>query len=488
MSKRAFKTDESFLEKISIGAVGTSRVFKDLEATGHSPMELERGSMSFKIWKKIKIKRVRVPDILCIDCGRRFESRAKTYLKITMSHSSSDPERGWDSGLADRDLISFVKCHKSGDRPIDWKADELVQYVYVEDMRDALNKKNVISEKPKGATEGFEARLTWPSAVAKANGVVFDVGKNFLKYKRIKDDRTIRLSLNRKSIWLNPLVKVGSTVKENQIVASVVPVHSAPECKKNLTEAYYLDLTKSIVLSDRYAAAKALSHFKSARTIENLLRIMKDEKEHIYVRLEAASSLLKMGKSESMSFFEKILKDPYLQNRLECVIILGEIEDNFSSLDLLMKTLSDDAQTPEIRAGAAWALGELRNKEALEALVKTFDNTKMEIKIEAARALVKLNEKFVKETVSLISKSNDLQRAGVSWSLSKSGNFSIADLLKVMGDDETRKWVTWIIGTQKEEKYINEIEQLKEKDPEVYFGVTVLWKVMSSWVNGLEIY
>lgn len=178
MSRRSFKGDVSFLEKISAGAIGTSRVFDDLKKKGHFPIELERGSMSFKIWKKIKIKRVRVPDILCVKCGKRVESRAKTDLQVTMSHSISDPERGWDAGLNDNDFIAFVKCTKSGDHPIDWKADELVQYVNVKTMREALRNNSVLIEKPKGATEGFEARLTWPSAIAKADGLVTSIDRD----------------------------------------------------------------------------------------------------------------------------------------------------------------------------------------------------------------------------------------------------------------------------------------------------------------------
>src|SRR6266699_648648 len=104
---KSFKTDESFLEKIAIGATGTRRTFDDLKNQGHDPMELERGSMSFKIWKAIKVKRVRVPDILCLRCGRRVESRAKTNMEISMSHSSSNPERGWDFGLEDSDMVAL---------------------------------------------------------------------------------------------------------------------------------------------------------------------------------------------------------------------------------------------------------------------------------------------------------------------------------------------------------------------------------------------
>lgn len=169
------------------------------------------------------------------------------------------------------------------------------------------------------------------------------------------------------------------------------------------------------------------------------------------------------------------------------MIVLGEIGQPESS-DLLVKTLLDTRQHPEIRAGAAWSLGELRDKKALIALVTAFDAVDKEIRVEAARALVKLNEQYADETLKLMSTSTDFQRAGISWTLSKAGNFTVHDLIGVMTDDEARKWIAWIIGTQKEQKYISQIEELKKKDTEVYFAVTVLWKVISSWVNGLEIY
>jgi len=487
MSRRAFKTDVSFLEKISAGATGTTRVFEDLKRQGHSPIELERGSMSFKIWKKIKIKRVRVPDILCVRCGIRVESRAKTDLQITMSHSISDPNRGWDFGLTDNDFIAFVQCVKSGERPIDWRADELVQYVKVQEMRKALAEKKVVSVKPKGATEGFEARLTWPSDVAKADGRVISIDHNCLKFRRKDDNRIIRLQLRKGDIALTPLVRVGDTIKKNQILASVVTASDKIRCGGTLTQSYYVELMKSASLSDRYGAAKALSFFKSNETIKALKSKMDDEKEHIYIRLESASSLLKMGDKESLPFFEKMLSDQYLENRLECVIVLGEIGQR-ESTDLLIKTLLDTKQHSEIRAGAAWSLGELKDKSALNAMVMAFDAVDREIRIEAARAMVKLNEFFVQDTVKLMRSSNDSQRAGISWSLSKSGNFTVHDLLAIMNSDDTRKWVAWIIGTQNEQRYISQIEELKQRDKEVYFAVTVLWKVMSSWVNGLEIY
>lgn len=145
-NRRAFKSGISFLEKISIGAIGTQQVFKDMENEGHKPIELERGSRSFKIWKEIKIKRIRVPDILCVACGTRVESRAKTNFQISMSHSFSDPERGWDYGIDDSDFVAFVTCERIGESPIDWKADEYVQYISVSELRAAQRNEDAIIE------------------------------------------------------------------------------------------------------------------------------------------------------------------------------------------------------------------------------------------------------------------------------------------------------------------------------------------------------
>ena len=94
-NRRSFKSDESFLEKISIGAAGTIAVLDNLKKQGHSPIELERGSTSFKIWKNIKIKRIRVPDVLCLDCGTCVECRTKTNRKfLCRTHMPTPNEAG----------------------------------------------------------------------------------------------------------------------------------------------------------------------------------------------------------------------------------------------------------------------------------------------------------------------------------------------------------------------------------------------------------
>lgn len=486
-NRQSLKTDVSFLEKISIGATGTKKVFDDLKRQKHVPIELERGSMSFKIWKGIKIKRVRVPDLLCVSCGKRVESRAKTKLQITMSHSIASPERGWDFGLNDNDFIALVSCSKVGEEPIDWRASDLVQYIQVSHLRKAFVAKKIITERPKGVEEGFETRITWPCAVASSDGRVVGINDR-IKFQRTGDGRTISLVLKKKEIALKPIVSVNDIVKQDQIIASIVPVIQKFDCAKNKNTCNYRKMLKSTSLSDRYAASKALSHFsKDQQGIDALVEKMNDQKDHIYIRLEAASSILKLGRIESLDFFKQVLQDTYLENRLEGVIILGEIQ-NKHSLDMLIKTLLDKDQHPEIRAGAAWALGELRNKKALEALVSVFDDINLDIRAESARSLFRLAGTYGKDIIKYFPKGSEDARAGISWALSKSGNFSVKDLIDMMNDENARKWIAWVIGSQKQESFITQIEDLKQKDKEVYFAVTVLWKILSSWINDLDLY
>lgn len=73
-------------------------------------VELERGSTDTKLWKEVKRRRVRIPDLVCVRCGQRVESRAKTNAELAMSHSVTDEARAWDFGMVDSDLIAFPIC------------------------------------------------------------------------------------------------------------------------------------------------------------------------------------------------------------------------------------------------------------------------------------------------------------------------------------------------------------------------------------------
>jgi HEAT repeat protein len=485
--RRSFKTDESFLEKLAIGAIGARAVFNNLQRQGHKPIELERGSMDYKIWKNIKIKRLRVPDLLCLNCGTRVEARAKTQLEISMSHSLSDPERGWDKGLTDRDVVALSVCSKTGERPIDWKADALIQFVSAGALRKAFAENQVVTEKPKGAGEGFELRVTWPSAVSSSDGVVSALSAERLQFKREPDQRTISLAVSKKGIALKPLVTVGEKIRAGQIIASVVPVTSALPCSGSSARSSFLEMLTSPAVADRYTAAKALSHFHDSAVSAALTQRSTDDREHIYVRLEAAAGLARAGDAAGMTFIQQTLQDQYLEHRLEAVIILGEIP-NDNSRNALTTVLLDQAQHPEIRAGAAWALGELQQPSSVDALIQVFLELAEPIRVEAARALRKIAASTGANVAAKLPAAQDDQRAGIAWAVSRSGRVRVEELLPLLVDDDARRWVAYILGTQDQQACITQIEQLRRRDPEVYFAVTVLWKILASWVYDLEEY
>ena len=247
--------------------------------------------------------------------------------------------------------------------------------------------------RPKGAEEGFEARVSWPVAVARFAGTVKSATDNRIQYYRQTDSRLITLSLSRQGLQLKPLVRAGDVVVANQVLAAVVSVIEQFPCSAAATQEYYIALLSSSSLGERYAAARALCRFPSRDTSRALLGKLGEGNEHIYARLEAAASLARHGEESGWSFLRQCLSDDYLQNRLEAVIVLAELPASVSC-QLLSGVLLDMHQHPEIRAGAAWALGELRDGSARSVLIDSFSAADEEIRVEAARALAKLASRF----------------------------------------------------------------------------------------------
>jgi hypothetical protein len=155
---------------------------------------------------------------------------------------------------------------------------------------------------------------------------------------------------------------------------------------------------------------------------------------------------------------------------------------------MLCDILLDDNYDPEIRAGAAWGLGEQQNKSALTVIVTSFNSVDLGIKVEATRALAKLTKNFSNDILKTFEKASPNEKPGIAWALTKSTSLNLDQLVANLKDLDSRHWVSYIIGTHGEERYIKEIEKLKKKDPEVYFAVTLLWKIMTGWIYELKEY
>lgn len=487
MPPNNFKSDESFLQKLAIGAAGTKATMARLRELGFDPIELERGSSGFKLWKRIKIKRVRVPDILCLRSGLRFESRGKTKLEISMSHSLADPARAWNTGLADHDYVVIVACEQASESVVDWQPASPIHFVRVGDMRLAFTTGKVKITEPKGVEEGSEIRVIWPSVGANAKSKVEAVTSKSILLRSIDDNIPQRCVIARKSGSLAPLCATGQIVEKNQIVAAITPLTLTLPPASDVGETFFRQKLSSRILSERYAAAKALRFRGYQEAYDELRSIMADDQEDIYVRLEAAAALAAYDDEQGWLFLQSSLGSEYDQVQLETVIVLSEIR-KAASQAMLMAALADTQKHEEIRAGAAWALGEFQSDKVARTLVSVFDETSQEIKVEAARALLRIAPGQVPQLLDLIKGSNAVLRDGLAWVLARQGQFDPQELLEDKSDDNLRRWVGYILGYGKDRFLEGALESISNSDPEVYFSASVLWQLLASWIRDLKEY
>lgn len=487
MPNNNFKSDESFLEKLAVGAAGVNATMYSLVNLGYLPIELERGSSGYKIWKKIKIKRVRVPDILCLRSGVRFECRGKTKLEISMSHSLKDPNRAWDAGLRADDLVSFVLFEKADNTPVNWIVASPVHFIRVEDMREAFKQGLIRISKPKGVEEGSEIRVIWPCTIAKEDSIVSEINEKNIKLTYVNKPGQQRCILTRKSFSLVAQCKTGQHVKKNQIIASTVPVLFEPRCRNEVGEDFFRERLTSVSLSERYASAKALRFRGYNNSFKALYDRIVDPEEDIYVQLEASAALAAQNDKNGWDFLSNSLNSPYLTVQLETVIVLSEILDTKSE-SLLIKVLTDADRESEIRAGAAWGLGNFKSQKAANSLINTFNLSNKEIKVEAARALLKIAPPLVHFLEDSLKKTDVKNRDGIAWTLARLDGPDLLNLLNGNPDHNLRRWISYIAGYGKDHFTEEQISKLCKNDPEVYFAASVLWQVLSSWIYELGEY
>jgi len=209
---------------------------------------------------------------------------------------------------------------------------------------------------------------------------------------------------------------------------------------------------------------------------------MVDPAENIYVQLEAAAALAAYENNDGWDFLTKSLNSSYLNVQLETVIVISEIK-NKKSEKLLMDVLTDTMRDSEIRAGAAWALGNFVTHAAVLSLIDTFNTTNQDIKIEAARALLKIAPSQVSFIEDLFINIDNEKRDGIAWTLAHSDGIDLFPISGEKVDDSLRLWSSYIAGYGKDHLTEEQLSQLCKNDPEVYFAASVLWQILSSWIN-----
>lgn len=507
----SFKTDTSFFHKIAMGAIGSRTTKADLAHHGHVLVELERGSLEAKIWKDVKRKRVRIPDLVCIDCGQRIEVRTKSETKLSMSHSPTIPERRWDYGMVAEDLIAIPICVQeqtqqpdlnthwtrgilSGDTSywsekewVQWRPDGMVNYFTVKSFRDAAPDKTVT----KGAEEGSETLLVWRSCFSPCDGKVVEISAANIT---VVDAEDVKQRRGCKS--LTPLVSIGSPVRRNQLVAcNVTPrLTSALTCRKGLTPKNIGEMLVSQHLPVRFAGVK-LARVRGERSLNKAISLIAaDADEDIYVRLEAKAYLASVHGADINILFASDLTALDKADQLEAIIAIGEV-GNESAAVILASLLGDQTKDYFLRSAAAYCLGRIDSQTSRTALVNAFNSQTYKVREDALAALADVGFGALAELLAGVQNTDAEIQAGcaevIRWLALRSDETTIIKeivppLTKILSRDDRSLMSVWLGGQMPEEMMKAALTKVLGSDARLAYSLAVSWAFARSWIAPLH--
>lgn len=359
-----FKADTSFLRFLSMGAAGARQTMAQMKAAGFEPIELERYCTSNKIWST-KVKRLRLPDLLCIRTGTRVEVRAKSDLRIRMSDAPTNVERRWNSGMRAEDLAAFITCFDDNGTPR--PAAEAIFFTFGD-----LQKTEAKSQlgPPKSASEGAERDRTWSSIVPQRNGIVEFVDKTVIRVMMDADSERARRP---QTFQLRDRVSYVAVGDRFIAEASIIAGMPARRMGLNAYLQNKYDPLSEITAKDavdRYAAVKSLPFLPQKKTqavaaIEKLLDVEKEDR--VLLEAAGAGTALESGKAwERLEGF--VWEQERADLRMEAVFILTELRSP-GARDVLCGIASDaDFAEDEIRQAAVWGLGKAGLKQYADLL------------------------------------------------------------------------------------------------------------------------
>ena len=442
-----FKSDREFLRNVNIGAVGTRKVAAILRQGGFRIIELERYCASNKIWAT-KIKRLRVPDLLCLGSGIRIECRAKADLKITMSHAVNNPDRAWDRGLRDNDLVAFIRCWPTDDT---WKASDRVALFRVGEMRSTWHLAK--QERMRSASEGSEVRVTWPATIANRAGTVLSVLPDSIR-TQVAGGRQQSYRLSRESsggsFRLTPHVNAGDAFGDGDtILASALPSMLKPSASPTQRYDFFPDLEGENAESV-YVAVKALGFLPElAAKSRNPLSHLMDHSQDGRIRLEAAASLARLDFQEGWDSISRIVHDhdAAREYRMESALILAEMPDR-RSIDLLKGLLEDTTNDSELRAAGAWGLADVSTEIGAASLVAHVQDNDEVVAVHVILALSRLVRSDNLEAVLQKVGGDARQSAGLVRTVLLSRLDFVPDIVRLIctASAQRRQWLLYMLA------------------------------------------
>jgi hypothetical protein len=437
-----FKADTSFLRFLSMGAAGARQTIEHLRSVGFQPIELERYCTSNKIWAT-KVKRLRLPDLLCVRTGLRLEVRAKSDLKIRMSDAPANVDRRWDSGLRDDDVAAFIACGEENGAPA--PAKEAVFFT-IGDLRESVDTSQL--GPPKSASEGAERDRTWPSVVPSRNGRVEEVAGEVLRVVMDLDEEG---RPRRQSYQLRG--KIAYVQAGDRFVGSATFLAGTPRRRARLEDYLrhrYQPLENLAAASevDRYAAVKSLPfradlHHEAIGAIDHRLDVESDAR----VLLEAAGAGTALGSAKARERLESLLWHGERGDlRMEAVLILTELRAPGAHEILSAVITSPNFAYEEIRQAAVWGLGKA-GLQRYDDLVPFIGDPDRDVALHAIAGFGENTPADVIDRLIVVLISGDPERAPAA-----------SEALRIIGTDLVLGWLldaqrstnqsdAWILAT-----------------------------------------
>lgn len=373
-----FKEDADFARYLTIGAYAAWAVADDLTRWGHRIIELERYAMANKVWR-VKVKRLRLPDLLCVNCGRRFESKGKSKFEIKLSHSTAEGREWHAGGMRPTDIFAFIRVEMAANGPVAFRP----LYVTPEALRDALD---AVKEGPrKAVSEGSESDIKWPAWVPSYSGKLIGCSAKGDIEVVNGEGRTRRYRNHRK--WPAAYLYLASG---EAFDASSTAVAGAVAPADVRCGGVTWDPSHDLASADhdtRYAAVKA-SRFRPPESgLARLEAIASNEDEDWRIRLEALAACASVEPAqytpELVRQATDTVSDP--ERQMEAVFVQTELCSSLASEGLTQVAAQSRTLASEVRAAAAWGLG--TDPSAAVHLLGLLDDDDDRVALHAASAL-----------------------------------------------------------------------------------------------------
>ncbi|MEM7503801.1 MAG: hypothetical protein AAF417_17245 [Pseudomonadota bacterium] len=314
--------------------------------------------------------------------GLRLEVRAKSDLKIRMSDAPANPDRVWDAGLSDDDIVALIAC---ADGPAGIEPADDAVYFTVGSLRTTVEDSKL--GPPKSASEGAERDRTWPATVPSRSGTVLSVSDDKLVVMMDEDEsraaRKQTYTLRGKSVYVSP----GDRFDAGATILAGAPADAA-DLGVYLSSVY--DPLRDVLSSndvDRYAAAKALRfrldlpEREATTSLEGLL----EHEEEDRIALEAPGTAAFLGSPRGEDRIAEFIweNDSRPDLRMESVFILTELgSSRFSEEQLVGIADAEQFQGDELRQAAVWGLGKF-GLRSYDELLRFIDDPDEDVALHA---------------------------------------------------------------------------------------------------------